>query len=100
MLELKRACVGIPLQRRASNQMRKGRCRTLNCCMFLSLNRERFKDTCSRPERGRSDLLVYKTTLNWSLPIVTFLFKSERLIYGKSAGTLFVVDVSADPKTA
>ncbi|MBM3090716.1 hypothetical protein GFB56_07800 [Ensifer sp. T173] len=37
-----------PLQRRASYQTRQGRCSTLNCCMFLSLNRIRFKETCSR----------------------------------------------------
>ncbi|QLL64955.1 hypothetical protein FKV68_26600 (plasmid) [Sinorhizobium mexicanum] len=36
------------LQRRASYQARKGRCGTLNCCMSLSLNRRRFKETCSR----------------------------------------------------
>ncbi|MQW94776.1 hypothetical protein CO661_08800 [Sinorhizobium fredii] len=35
------------LQRRASYQTRKGRCSTLNCCMSLSLNRRRFKETCS-----------------------------------------------------
>ncbi|WEX88554.1 DUF308 domain-containing protein [Sinorhizobium garamanticum] len=35
------------LQRRASSRTRKGRCSTLNCCMFLSLNRLRFKETCS-----------------------------------------------------
>ncbi|QLL62258.1 hypothetical protein FKV68_12805 [Sinorhizobium mexicanum] len=36
------------LQRRASYQTRKGRCSTLTCCMFLVLNRVRFKETCSR----------------------------------------------------
>ncbi|PDT46776.1 hypothetical protein CO661_16110 [Sinorhizobium fredii] len=35
------------LQRRASYQTRKGRCTTLICCMSLSLNRGRFKETCS-----------------------------------------------------
>ncbi|AUX75205.1 hypothetical protein NXT3_CH00602 [Sinorhizobium fredii] len=35
------------LQRRASYQTRKGRCSTLNCCMSLSLNRGRLKETCS-----------------------------------------------------
>ncbi|PDT55130.1 hypothetical protein CO664_08755 [Sinorhizobium sp. NG07B] len=40
------------LQRRASYQTRKGRCRTLICCMSLSLNRGRFKDTCRRPRLG------------------------------------------------
>ncbi|QLL60747.1 hypothetical protein FKV68_04410 [Sinorhizobium mexicanum] len=38
----------VGLQRRASHQIRKGRCSTLNCCMFLSVNRRRFKETCSR----------------------------------------------------
>ncbi|TAV76057.1 hypothetical protein ELH73_22055 [Rhizobium leguminosarum] len=36
------------LQRRASFQTRKGRCRTLNCCIILSLNRSRFRELCSR----------------------------------------------------
>ncbi|ASR06634.1 hypothetical protein CHY08_05610 [Rhizobium leguminosarum bv. viciae] len=36
------------LQRRASFQTRKGRCSTLNCCMILSLNRFRFKESCSK----------------------------------------------------
>ncbi|PDT48471.1 hypothetical protein CO661_08330 [Sinorhizobium fredii] len=35
------------LQRRAPYQARKGRCSTLNCCMSLSLDRGRFKETCS-----------------------------------------------------
>ncbi|MQW95285.1 hypothetical protein EPK84_06320 (plasmid) [Sinorhizobium fredii] len=35
-------------QRRASHQTRKGRCSTLKCCMFLSLNRLGFKETCRR----------------------------------------------------
>ncbi|ARS71942.1 hypothetical protein SMRU11_34260 [Sinorhizobium meliloti RU11/001] len=35
------------LQRRASYQTRKGRCSTLICCMFLSFNRIRLKETCS-----------------------------------------------------
>ncbi|NKL63868.1 hypothetical protein EHI47_03920 [Rhizobium leguminosarum] len=34
-------------QRRASFQTRKGRCRTLNCCIVLSLNRFRFKEYAS-----------------------------------------------------
>jgi ubiquinone/menaquinone biosynthesis C-methylase UbiE len=33
------------LQRRASYRTRKGRCSTLNCCMSVSLNRGRFKET-------------------------------------------------------
>ncbi|THK38911.1 hypothetical protein EHS39_07765 [Ensifer sp. MPMI2T] len=40
-------------------QTRKGRCSTLNCCMFLSLNKLRFKETCSkratRPKIGRQE---------------------------------------------
>ncbi|ACP22338.1 hypothetical protein NGR_b08820 (plasmid) [Sinorhizobium fredii NGR234] len=36
------------LQRRAPYQARKGRCGTLNCCMSLSLNRRRFKETGSQ----------------------------------------------------
>ncbi|PDT49296.1 hypothetical protein CO661_05350 [Sinorhizobium fredii] len=39
------------LQRRAPYQARKGRCSTLNCCMSSSLNRGRFKETCSRSSR-------------------------------------------------
>ncbi|ASJ60891.1 hypothetical protein SMB554_00220 [Sinorhizobium meliloti] len=35
------------LQRRASYQTRKGHCSTLICCMFLSFNRIRLKETCS-----------------------------------------------------
>ncbi|RWX26364.1 hypothetical protein EHI47_23520 [Rhizobium leguminosarum] len=35
------------LQRRASFEMRKGRCSTLNRCIILSLNRFRFKELCS-----------------------------------------------------
>ncbi|MQW94593.1 hypothetical protein CO661_30550 [Sinorhizobium fredii] len=35
------------LQRRAPYQARKGRCSTLNCCMSLSLDRGRCKETCS-----------------------------------------------------
>ncbi|MQX07681.1 hypothetical protein GHK48_04975 [Sinorhizobium fredii] len=38
----------MPLQRRASYQMRDGCCSTFNCCMLLSLNRQRFKETGSR----------------------------------------------------
>ncbi|PDT39541.1 hypothetical protein CO656_22070 [Sinorhizobium sp. FG01] len=33
------------LQGSAPYQTRKGRCSTLNCCMSLSLNRSRFKET-------------------------------------------------------
>ncbi|THK36956.1 hypothetical protein EHS39_15995 [Ensifer sp. MPMI2T] len=33
---------------------RKGRCSTLNCCMFLSLNRLRSKETCSSNGRFES----------------------------------------------
>ncbi|PDT47222.1 hypothetical protein CO661_13630 [Sinorhizobium fredii] len=36
-----------PLQRRAPYQARKGRCSTSNCCMSFSLDRGRFKETCS-----------------------------------------------------
>ncbi|PLT98673.1 hypothetical protein BMJ32_21055 [Sinorhizobium medicae] len=39
---------GNALQRRASYQTHKGRCSTLICCMFLSFNRIRLKETCSR----------------------------------------------------
>ncbi|NOV16065.1 hypothetical protein C6558_09390 [Ensifer sp. NM-2] len=35
------------LQRRASYQTRKGRCSTLNGCLFLSLNQIGFEETCS-----------------------------------------------------
>ncbi|PDT39703.1 hypothetical protein CO656_21105 [Sinorhizobium sp. FG01] len=35
------------LQRRASYQTRKGRWSTLTCCTSLSLNRGRFRETCS-----------------------------------------------------
>lgn len=42
-----------PLQSRAVDQMRKGRRSTLNCCMFLSLNRSRFQDTCGSPQRRK-----------------------------------------------
>jgi len=41
------------LQCRASYETRKGRCSTLPCCKFLSLNRLRFKETCSS-DRVRS----------------------------------------------
>ncbi|MQX14453.1 hypothetical protein GHK62_06655 [Sinorhizobium terangae] len=34
--------------RAARPQKRKGRCGTVNCCMFLSLNRLRLKETCGR----------------------------------------------------
>ncbi|PLU56061.1 hypothetical protein BMJ20_22375 [Sinorhizobium medicae] len=37
-----------PLQRRVSYQTHTGRCSTLICCMFLSFNRIRLKETCSR----------------------------------------------------
>ncbi|ATA99456.1 hypothetical protein BWO90_26765 [Sinorhizobium meliloti] len=40
------------LQRRASDQTRKGRCSTLICCMFLSFNRIRLKDTCRSRRRS------------------------------------------------
>ncbi|QLL64810.1 hypothetical protein FKV68_25765 (plasmid) [Sinorhizobium mexicanum] len=39
------------LQRRASFRTRNGRCSPLNCCMSLSLNRHRSKETCSRQPR-------------------------------------------------
>ncbi|THK37507.1 hypothetical protein EHS39_14365 [Ensifer sp. MPMI2T] len=53
-----------PSQRRASYQTRKGRCSTLNCCMFLSLNRLRFKETCSSENlRGAGD------ADRWSMPL-------------------------------
>ncbi|THK36472.1 hypothetical protein EHS39_19580 [Ensifer sp. MPMI2T] len=44
------------LQRRASYQTRKGRCSTLNCCMFLSLNRLRYKETYSSKQSSLSSL--------------------------------------------
>ncbi|WQP42647.1 L,D-transpeptidase (plasmid) [Sinorhizobium medicae] len=46
--------IGLPvrLQRRASYQTHKGRCSTLICCMFLSFNRIRLKETCSRPTKA------------------------------------------------
>ncbi|PDT47241.1 hypothetical protein CO661_13730 [Sinorhizobium fredii] len=39
------------LQRRASYQTHRGGCSTLNCCMFLPLNRLRLKETCSDHRR-------------------------------------------------
>ncbi|QLL64813.1 hypothetical protein FKV68_25780 (plasmid) [Sinorhizobium mexicanum] len=39
------------LQRRAS-QTRKGRFSPFKCCMFSSLNRLRFKETCSRTHKA------------------------------------------------
>ncbi|THK39185.1 hypothetical protein EHS39_06375 [Ensifer sp. MPMI2T] len=51
------------LQRRASYQTRTRRCNTLNCCMFLSLNRLRFKETCSR---DRSKGSVTHQVWRWS----------------------------------
>ncbi|UTY47306.1 hypothetical protein EPK84_11215 (plasmid) [Sinorhizobium fredii] len=45
--------MGETLQRRASFQTHKGRCSTLDCCMFLSLNRLRSKETCSRSHSRR-----------------------------------------------
>ncbi|ASJ59894.1 hypothetical protein SMB554_12270 [Sinorhizobium meliloti] len=47
----KRALLRPLLQRRASYQTRKGRCSTLICCMFLSFDRIRLKETCSRGRR-------------------------------------------------
>ncbi|PDT86166.1 hypothetical protein CO676_00130 [Sinorhizobium sp. BJ1] len=38
----------LSLQRRASFQTHKARCSALNCCMYLTLNRLRFEETCSR----------------------------------------------------
>ncbi|MQV67473.1 hypothetical protein GHK31_19290, partial [Sinorhizobium meliloti] len=49
-MRVRRDCslpIGV-LQRRESYQTRKGRCSTLICCMFLSFDRLRSKDTCSR----------------------------------------------------
>ncbi|PDT53766.1 hypothetical protein CO664_00870 [Sinorhizobium sp. NG07B] len=43
------------LQRRASFQTHKGRCSTLNYCMFLSLNGLRFKNTCSSVKKPPVD---------------------------------------------
>ncbi|PDT84745.1 hypothetical protein CO676_06935 [Sinorhizobium sp. BJ1] len=47
----------LTLQRRAFFQTHKGHCSILNCCMFLSLNRLRFKETCNSPlprRRGKA----------------------------------------------
>ncbi|THK34938.1 hypothetical protein EHS39_27780 [Ensifer sp. MPMI2T] len=47
------------LQRRASHPTHKRRCSTLNCCMFLSLNRLGFKQTySSRTERRQPSARV------------------------------------------
>ncbi|NOV15933.1 hypothetical protein C6558_19350 [Ensifer sp. NM-2] len=43
------------LQRRASYETRKGRCSTLNCCMFLFLNRIGFKETAVELKAQRAN---------------------------------------------
>ncbi|ARS71722.1 hypothetical protein SMRU11_32990 [Sinorhizobium meliloti RU11/001] len=43
------------LRRRASYQTRKGRCSALICCMFLTFDRLRSKETCTTAPRVLSD---------------------------------------------
>ncbi|PDT45529.1 hypothetical protein CO661_22670 [Sinorhizobium fredii] len=52
------------LQRRAYFQTHKGRCSTLNYCMFFSSNRLRFKETCSR--QGDSKCSTMPSSFSWS----------------------------------